>query len=93
MLRRKARFWVYMIRCRDKSLYTGYTTDLENRLETHKSGRGAKYLRGKGPLKLVYNKEYRSLSAALKEEIRIKALKKPEKLLLIRKYTKKKRGG
>ena len=48
--------FVYMLRCKDGSLYTGWTNDLEHRLAMHNSGRGAKYTRGRGPLELVYSK-------------------------------------
>lgn len=47
--------FVYMLRCKDGSLYTGWTNDLEHRLAMHNSGRGAKYTRGRGPLELVYS--------------------------------------
>ena len=47
--------YVYILRCRDESLYTGWTNDLEKRLEAHNSGKGAKYTRGLGPVTLVYS--------------------------------------
>lgn len=71
-----------MLRCGDGSLYTGITTDLERRLEEHRSGRGAKYTRGRGPLELVYAEECPDKSAALKRELEIKALPREEKLKL-----------
>ena len=49
--------FVYMLRCKDGSLYTGWTNDLKHRLAMHNSGRGAKYTRGRGPLELVYSEE------------------------------------
>ena len=73
---------LYMLRCGDGSLYTGITTDLERRLEEHRSGRGAKYTRGRGPLELVYAEECPDKSAALKRELEIKALPREEKLKL-----------
>ena len=70
---------LYILRCGDGSLYTGITTDVQARLEMHRSGRGAKYTRGRGPLELVYSEECGSHSDALKREIAIKALTKEEK--------------
>lgn len=74
---------LYMLRCRDGSLYTGITTDVEKRLEAHRSGKGAKYTRGRGPLELVYQEECGDHSTALKREIEIKALTREDKLNLI----------
>lgn len=74
---------LYMLRCRDGSLYTGITTDVEKRLEAHRSGKGAKYTRGRGPLELVYQEECGDHSTALKREIEIKALTREGKLNLI----------
>ena len=74
---------LYMLRCRDGSLYTGITTDVEKRLEAHRSGKGAKYTRGRGPLELVYQEECGDHSTALKREIEIKTLTREGKLNLI----------
>ena len=76
---------LYILRCGDGSLYTGITTDLDRRLEEHRSGKGAKYTRGRGPLELVYSEECGNHSDALKRELEIKALSKTEKLKLIQK--------
>ena len=70
---------LYMLRCGDGSLYTGITTDVQARLEVHRSGKGAKYTRGRGPLELVYCEECGTHSDALKREIAVKALTKEEK--------------
>ena len=73
-------FWyVYMLRCGDGTLYTGVTDSVERRLAAHRSGRGAKYTRGRGPLELVYVEEVANKSAALKREIAIKNLTRREK--------------
>ena len=80
-----------MVRCKDGTYYTGYTKDLENRISLHKSGRGAKYVKGKLPLKLVYTKEYRYYKSALNEERRIKTLKRERKSKLVRAYAENKR--
>lgn len=76
---------LYILRCGDGSLYTGITTDVPKRLEAHRSGKGAKYTRGRAPLELVFSEECGSHSAALKRELEIKALSREEKLNLIRK--------
>jgi len=74
---------LYILRCGDGSLYTGITTDVEKRLEAHRSGRGAKYTRGRGPLELVYRETCGSHSEALKRELAVKALTRTEKEKLI----------
>lgn len=74
---------LYILRCRDDSLYTGITTDVKKRLEAHRAGKGAKYTRGRGPLELVYQEVCGSHSEALKRELEIKALTRQQKLLLI----------
>jgi putative endonuclease len=71
---------VYLIRCRDGSLYTGIATDVARRLAEHEDGaKGAKYLRGKGPLTLVFEQEIGNRSLASKIESRIKRLTSAEK--------------
>ena len=76
-------WYVYIIRCDDSSLYTGISTDPVKRLETHKKGKGAKYLRGRTGLKLVYIEMVISKSQALKRELEIKKYNKNQKLKLI----------
>ena len=78
------KWFLYILRCGDGSLYTGITTDLENRLEQHRSGKGAKYTRGRGPLEVVYTESCEDHSAALKRELAIKALPREEKEKLIK---------
>ena len=75
-------WFVYLLRCGDGSLYCGMTDDVLRRLEAHRSGKGAKYTRGRGPLELVYTEECEGYSAALKREAAIKKLKRQEKLRL-----------
>lgn len=75
--------FVYMLRCKDGSLYTGWTNDLEHRLAMHSSGRGAKYTRGRGPLELVYSEELPDKKAALRRECAIKKLRREQKLALL----------
>ena len=72
-----------MLQCKDNSLYTGITTDLERRVKEHNSSKlGAKYTRARRPVKLVYSKEFESRSEALIEEARIKKLARVEKTKL-----------
>jgi putative endonuclease len=79
-------WFLYIIRCGDNSLYTGITTDVHRRFAEHrgKGGKGAKYLRGKGPLKLVFKKKTCTRSQALKMESKVKSIKKKEKEKLIK---------
>ena len=74
---------LYILRCKDGTLYTGITTDVEKRLAAHRAGKGAKYTRGRGPLELVYQETCGDHSAALKRELEIKALPREEKQKLI----------
>lgn len=76
-------WYLYILRCKDDTLYTGITTDVEKRLEAHRCGKGAKYTRGRGPLELVYREACGTHSDALKREYQIKALSRQEKELLI----------
>lgn len=78
-----APWYVYILRCGDGTLYTGITDDVPRRLAAHRSGKGAKYTRGRGPLELVYQEQVPDKSAALKREIAIKRLTRPEKETLI----------
>ncbi len=75
-------WYLYILKCRDGSLYTGITTDVEKRFEAHQSGKGAKYTRGRGPLELVYREECGDHSEALKREIAVKRLSRAEKKAL-----------
>ncbi|MFC2066574.1 GIY-YIG nuclease family protein [Chloroflexota bacterium] len=80
---------LYLVRCRDGSLYTGITTDVARRFAEHQenSGAGAKYLRGRGPLMLVFQRELGSKSLALGVESKVKKLSKARKEKLIRDNT------
>jgi len=70
---------VYMLRCKDDSLYTGITDDLPRRLKAHRTGKGAKYTRGRSPLVLVYCEDCPSHSYALQRESAIKKLPREAK--------------
>ena len=77
---------MYILLCGDQTLYCGISDDVQRRLETHRSGKGAKYTRGRGPLELVYTEECESYSAVLKREYVIKQLPRSEKIKLIEAY-------
>lgn len=79
----ESQWYLYILHCKDDTLYTGITTDVRRRLEAHSNGKGAKYTRGRGPLKLVYQEICENHSAALKRERKIKALTRQEKEKLI----------
>ena len=77
-------WFVYIVKCRDGSLYTGITTNISRRIEEHNSSKlGSKYTRLRRPVKLVYQKRKKNKSYAAKEECRIKKLSRDEKLKLI----------
>ena len=76
-------WYLYILQCGDGSLYTGITTDVEKRLEAHRSGKGAKYTRGRSPLELKYLEACGTHSEALKRELEVKRLSREEKLALI----------
>lgn len=73
---------VYMVRCRDGTLYTGITDNLPRRLAAHNAGRGAKYTRGRGPVEPVYTENCPDKSAALRRERDLKRLPRARKLAL-----------
>ena len=73
------KWYLYVLRCGDGTLYTGITTDVQARFAQHQAGKGAKYTRGRGPLEVVYTEECEDHSAALKRELAIKALSREEK--------------
>lgn len=75
--------YVYIVECSDNSFYTGYTTDVERRIEEHNAGRGAKYTRSRRPVRLIYSESFPTKSEALKRELAIKALSEQEKEELI----------
>lgn len=75
--------YVYILECADKTLYTGWTNNLTKRIETHSKGKGAKYTRGRLPVKLVYFEKYDDKILAQKREYAIKRLSKKNKIKLI----------
>ncbi|HEU0105562.1 MAG TPA: GIY-YIG nuclease family protein [Vicinamibacteria bacterium] len=75
--------FIYMLRCRDGSLYTGIAKDLAQRLERHQLGKASKYTRSRRPVVLVWKRRLMSWSRALKEELRVKALTRAQKEALL----------
>ena len=75
--------YVYILRCSDNTLYTGWTNDLDKRLKAHNDGRGAKYTKPRRPCELVYSESYPDRSSAMKRESEIKRMTRSEKLELI----------
>lgn len=79
------KFGIYILRCADGSLYTGYSNDLDRRLRVHNSGQGAKYTKSRLPVEMVYREENLTKSEALKREYAIKKLTRKQKEELIAK--------
>ncbi len=77
---------VYILECADGSLYTGITTDLTHRIQTHEAGKGARYTHGRGPFRLVHQEFCQNRAEASKREITIKSLSRAQKLELILAY-------
>ncbi|CAH0347563.1 GIY-YIG nuclease family protein [Bacillus sp. CECT 9360] len=75
----KNEHFFYVLRCKDESLYAGYTNNLEKRIKQHNEGKGAKYTRGRGPVELVYQDGFRTKTEAMQAEYRFKQLGKKEK--------------
>ena len=69
----------YILRCSDKTLYTGWTNDMEKRLAAHNDGTGAKYTRGRRPVELVYKEEFATKQEAMRREAAIKKMSRAEK--------------
>lgn len=78
--------YVYILRCNDNSLYTGWTNNLEKRLKVHASGKGAKYTKARLPIELVYFEEFEDKIEAMRREYVIKQFTRKEKLILIEKF-------
>ena len=78
--------YVYILRCSDETLYTGYTNDLKNRIKVHNSGKGAKYTRCRLPVKIVYYEEYLTKSEAMKRECAIKKFRRIDKIKLLQSF-------
>lgn len=75
--------FVYILKCSDQTFYTGWTTDLDNRISTHNRGKGAKYTRARLPVQLIYYETFEDKSSAMKREYEIKHLSRKDKEDLI----------
>jgi len=75
-------YYAYMVQCKYGTYYAGYTNDIKKRISAHNDGTGAKYLRGKGPVKLVYKKMYKTAQKAQARERSIKLLTRKQKKAL-----------
>lgn len=76
--------YTYIVKCKDKTLYTGWTNDLDKRIKAHNDGLGAKYTKSRRPVKLVYHEEYNTKQEAMSREYAIKQMTRQEKLKLIK---------
>ena len=79
------KWYVYILRCADDTLYTGITNNLERRLKAHNAGTASKYTRVRRPVAMVYQEEVETKGEALRREFRIKSLPRSEKMVLIEK--------
>lgn len=77
------RFYVYILKCRDNTFYTGYTADLSRRIREHNTGRGAKYTRARNPVQLLYYEDHISIQEAMRREREIKRLSREKKIQLM----------
>lgn len=87
MERMTSLFYIYILKCSDNSLYTGYTDNLERRLKKHNQGKASKYTRSRLPVSIVYSEEHPDKSSAMKREIWIKSLSRENKIKLIQEAT------
>jgi putative endonuclease len=87
-------YYLYILECADKTLYTGITTDLARRINEHNGSRlGSKYASARRPVTIVYSRKFKNRSSASKEESRIKKMKKYEKMELVRSVEFRRRGN
>lgn len=84
-------FYVYILKCRDKTYYTGYTPDLKRRVKLHNAGKGARYTRARLPVKLVWCKEFKYFKLAFKAEKAVKRLTREQKHKLVKDYGHKRK--
>ena len=77
-------YFVYLLKCKDGSIYTGITTDVERRFKEHLDGKGGHYTKSTGVIEIIHTEQYKDKSAALKREAEIKSLSREKKLNLIK---------
>lgn len=78
--------YIYIVQCRDGSLYTGWTNDLKKRIQAHNAGKGARYTKGRGPVTLVYWEAFSTKKEAMRREYEIKRMARTDKIQLIRSF-------
>ncbi|WP_138264191.1 GIY-YIG nuclease family protein [[Clostridium] hylemonae] len=76
--------YTYILKCKDGTLYTGWTNDLDKRVKAHNSGKGSKYTRVRRPVELVYYEEFRTKEEAMSREYTIKHMRREEKEVLVK---------
>lgn len=76
-------WWVYLLECGDSTLYTGITNDVQRRLAMHQAGRGARYTRGRGPIRLLWQEPWPDRASASRRELEVKRLSRAAKLTLV----------
>jgi putative endonuclease len=84
--------WVYMLRCSDGSLYTGWTNDMARRLATHSAGKASRYTASRLPVELAFAQAMDDRGDAMREELRLKRLSRAQKLALIAERTRLRHG-
>jgi putative endonuclease len=77
-------FFVYILKCSDNTLYTGFTIDIEKRLQTHRSGLGSKYVRARLPVEIIYKEEFDNQGDAMRREIEIKKWSRKKKIEILK---------
>ncbi len=77
-------YYLYLLQCRDSTLYTGVARDVDARIEQHAAGRGSKYVRARKVGKIVYTEPHATLADAMRREREVKSWRRPQKLALIR---------
>lgn len=82
-MKKKTKYYFYILKCKDKTLYCGIAKDIQKRLRQHNSGKGSAYVRSRGGGTLVYSESCKNLSVALKREIEVKKRTRSEKLKLV----------
>lgn len=91
-MEQKSNHYVYILKCSDQSLYTGYTTDINRRIAMHERGKGAKYTRGREPFELVYAEEFPTKVLAMRKEYQIKRLSRAKKETLMKAFEEREKS-
>lgn len=81
--------YLYIVQCSDETLYTGITKDIQSRIDQHNAGKGARYTRGRNPVRLLYSEEFETIGEALRRERQIKKWPRSKKLVLVQPQSEK----